>query len=162
MPNSFVIQRYSFLPLLMAHLLWGLNMKALPDRKHVNFTWLQQTKLFFNVILHSKSPVFVPHHPHWPRDWFGQQVTRHSQLRCTTWTPTSWTPTPWHWRLLGRSFRTTTVTRCSPLWALEPNCLLMDGCHMSFHWWSQPPLFPLCDHFFMLLASNLNNSEFYF
>lgn len=95
-------------------------------------------------------------------DWFGQQVTRHSQLRCTTWTPTSWTPTPWHWRLLGRSFRTTTVTRCSPLWALEPNCLLMDGCHMSFHWWSQPPLFPLCDHFFMLLASNLNSSEFYF
>lgn len=89
--------------------------------------------------LHANSDVFVPHHPRWPRDWLiGRQVTPPSPLRCTTWTPTSWTPTPWPWRLWGRSFRTTTATRCSPLWALEPNCPLMDGCRMSFHWWSQP------------------------
>lgn len=65
------------------------------------------------------------------------QVTPHSQPLCTTWTPTSSTLTPWRWRPSGRSFRTTTATRCSRLWASEPNCPRMDGCHMSSPWWSR-------------------------
>lgn len=72
----------------------------------------------------------------WLIDWL--QVTRLSLLLCTTWIHTSWTPMPWPWRLSGRSSRTMTVTRCSPLWDLEPNCPLMDGCHMSSPWWRLP------------------------
>ena len=100
-------------------------------------------------MLHSPGDVFVPHLPQRSWDWlFGQQVTPLSPRPCTTWTPTSSTRTPWLWRLLGRSFRTTTATRCSPLWALEPNCPLMDGCHTSFHWYSHHgPLSSLSDFY---------------
>lgn len=105
----------AFLPLLKVHFVWQLfSVKTLQSRGTAS-------------VLHSER-------------LNGPQVTRRSRLHCTTWTPTSWTPTPWHWKLLGRSFRTTTATRCSPLWASEPNCPLMGECHTSFHWWSQPPL----------------------
>lgn len=113
-------------------------------------------------MLHSRSDVFVPRHPQWSWDWsFGQQVTPLSPRPCTTWTPISSTRTPWLWRLLGRSFRTTTATRCSPLWALEPNCPLMDGCHTSFHWYV---VMLLLFHFLIIVScffiSNFNTTEF--
>ena len=64
-----------------------------------------------------------------------KQVTQPSPPHSTTWVPTSWTPMPWPWRQLGRSFKTTTATKCFLRWASEPSYRLTDESPTSLLWW---------------------------
>lgn len=72
---------------------------------------------------------------HWLCLFLSGKEIHPSLLHCTTWTRTRWMPMPWPSRLLGRLSRTTTVTRCSPPWDLEPNCPQTEESPTNSPWW---------------------------